>query len=128
MLTILLLVLECLRELFLVVVVGGFVAIASAGIVVYILSKLLGVDRLRELAELEERLDLLLAEEYMHEVEDDYFDDDELYRSYLEDDGKILYDEEDTQEYELYRSYLEDDDYIVTEDGERILYDEDTQE
>ena len=89
MLTILLLVLECLRELFLVVVVGGFVAIASAGIVVYILSKLLGVDHLRELAELEERLDLLLAEEHVHEVEDDY---------------------------------------IVTEDGERILYDEDTQE
>ena len=89
MLTILLLVLECLKALFLVVVVGGFVAIASAGIVVYILSKLLGVDHLRELAELEERLDLLLAEEYTHEVEDDY---------------------------------------IVTEDGEKILYDEDTQE
>ena len=89
MLSILVLLLECLRELFLVVVVGGFVAIASAGIVVYILSKLLGVDRLRELAELEERLDLLLAEEHIHEV---------------------------------------DDDYIVTEDGERILYDEDTQE
>lgn len=105
MLSILVLILECLRELFLVVVVGGFVAIASAGIVVYILSKLLGVDRLRELAELEERLDLLLAEEYMHEVEDDYFDDDELYHS-----------------------YLEDDDYILTEDGEEIPYDEDTQE
>ena len=89
MLSILVLLLECLRELFLVVVVGGFVAIASAGIVVYILSKLLGVDHLQELAELEERLDLLLAEEHMHEVEDDY---------------------------------------IVTEDGERILYDEDTQE
>ena len=89
MLTILLLVLECLSELFLVVVVGGFVAIASAGIVVYILSKLLGVDRLQELAELEERLDLLLAKEYMAESEEDY---------------------------------------IVTEDGERILYDEDTQE
>ena len=89
MLSILVLVLECLRVLFLVVVVGGFVAIASAGIVVYILSKLLGVDYLRELAELEERLDLLLAEEHVHEVEDDY---------------------------------------IVTEDGERILYDEDTQE
>ena len=89
MLSILVLLLECLRELFLVVVVGGFVAIASAGIVVYILSKLLGVDRLRELAELEERLDLLLAKEYMAESEDDY---------------------------------------IVTEDGEKILYDEDTQE
>ena len=91
MLSILVLLLECLRELFLVVVVGGFVAIASAGIVVYILSKLLGVDRLQELAELEERLDLLLAKEHMNELK-------------------------------------EDDDYIVTEDGERILYDEDTQE
>ena len=89
MLSILVLLLECLRELFLVVVVGGFVAIASAGIVVYILSKLLGVDRLRELAELEERLDLLLAEEHIHEVEDDYI--------VTEDDERILYDE-DTQE------------------------------
>lgn len=90
MLSILVLLLECLRELFLVVVVGGFVAIASAGIVVYILSKLLGVDRLRELAELEERLDLLLAKEYVNQ--------------------------------------LDEDDYIYTEDGEAILYDEDTQE
>ena len=89
MLTILLLVLECLKELFLVVVVGGFVAIVSAGIVVYILSKLIGVDRVRELMGLEEKIDLILAKEYTHEVEDDY---------------------------------------IVTEDGERILYDEDTQE
>lgn len=89
MLYILVLLLECLRELFLVVVVGGFVAIASAGIVVYILSKLLGVDHMKELMDLEERLDLLLAKEYMHEVEEDY---------------------------------------IVTEDGEKILYDEDTQE
>ena len=46
MLTILLLVLECLKELFLVVVVGGFVAIASAGLIIYILTKLLGADRL----------------------------------------------------------------------------------
>ena len=105
MLSILVLLLECLRELFLVVVVGGFVAITSAGIVVYILSKILGVDHLRELTELEERLDLLLAEEHVHELDDDYFDDDELYHS-----------------------YLEDDDYILTEDGEKIPYDEDTQE
>ena len=89
MLSILVLVLECLKELFLVVVVGGFVAITSAGIVVYILSKLLGVDRMKELMDLEERLDLLLAKEYMVESEEDY---------------------------------------IVTEDGEKILYDEDTQE
>ena len=95
MVSILLLVLECLKELFLVVVVGGFVAIASAGLIIYILTKLLGADRMKELMDLEERLDLLLAEEHMREVEDDDFDDD---------------------------------DYIVTEDGERILYDEDTQE
>ena len=90
MLTFLLFVLECLRELFLVVVVGGFVAIASAGVVVYILAKLLGVDRMKELMELENKVDLLLAKEHMHE--------------------------------------LEADDYIYTEDGEKILYDEDTQE
>ena len=91
MLSILVLLLECLRELFLVVVVGGFVAIASAGIVVYILSKLLGFDRMKELMDLEDKIDLLLAKEHMNELK-------------------------------------EDDDYIVTEDGERILYDEDTQE
>lgn len=90
MVSILLLVLECLKELFLVVVVGGFVAIASAGIVVYVLSKLLGVDRMKELMDLEERLDLLLAKEYVNQ--------------------------------------LDEEDYIVTKDGERILYDEDTQE
>ncbi len=90
MLSILLLVLECLKELFLVVVVGGFVAIASAGLVVYILAKLLGVDRMKELMELEDRIDLLIAKEYVNQ--------------------------------------LDEEDYIVTEDGERILYDEDTQE
>lgn len=90
MLSILVLLLECLRELFLVVVVGGFVAIASAGIVVYILSKLLGVDRMKELMDLEDKIDLLLAKEHMNE--------------------------------------LKEDDYIYTEDGERILYDEDIQE
>lgn len=90
MLTILLLLLECLKELFLIVVVGGFVAIASAGVVIYILSKLLGVDRLRELHDLEEKVDLMLAKEYV--------------------------------------SGLDEDDYIVTKDGEKILYDEDTQE
>ena len=90
MLTILLFVLECLRELFLVVVVGGFVAIASAGVVIYILAKLLGVDRMKELIDLEDKIDLLIAKEHMHE--------------------------------------LEEEDYIYTEDGEAILYDEDTQE
>ena len=90
MLSILLLVLECLKELFLVVVVGGFLAIASAGVVIYILAKLLGVDRMKELMDLENKVDLLLAKEY---------------------------DEQ-----------MKEDDYIYTEDGERILYDEDTQE
>lgn len=90
MVSILLLVLECLKELFLVVVVGGFVAIASAGLIIYILTKLLGVDRMKELMDLEERLDLLLAKEYVNQ--------------------------------------LDEEDYIVTKDGEKILYDEDTQE
>lgn len=90
MVSILLLVLECLKELFLVVVVGGFVAIASAGLIIYILSKLLGVDRMKELMDLEDKIDLLIAKEY---------------------------DEQ-----------MKEDDYVVTEDGERILYDEDTQE
>ena len=90
MVSILLLVLECLKELFLVVVVGGFVAIASAGLIIYILTKLLGADRMKELMDLEERLDLLLAKEYVNQ--------------------------------------LDEEDYIVTKDGERILYDEDTQE
>lgn len=90
MVSILLLVLECLKELFLVVVVGGFVAIASAGLIIYILTKLLGVDRMKELMDLENKVDLLLAKEYVNQ--------------------------------------LDEEDYIVTEDGERILYDEDTQE
>ena len=90
MVSILLLVLECLKELFLVVVVGGFVAIASAGLIIYILAKLLGVDRMKELMELEDKIDLLIAKEYVNQ--------------------------------------LDEEDYIVTEDGEAILYDEDTQE
>ena len=85
-----LLVLECLKELFLVVVVGGFVAIASAGLIIYILTKLLGVDRMKELMDLEDKIDLLIAKEYCEQ--------------------------------------MKEDDYIYTEDGEAILYDEDTQE
>ena len=56
MVSILLLVLECLKELFLVVVVGGFVAIASAGLIIYILTKLLGADRMKELMDLEDKV------------------------------------------------------------------------
>ena len=69
---------------------GGFVAIASAGLIIYILTKLLGADRMKELMDLEDKIDLLIAKEHMHE--------------------------------------LKEDDYIYTEDGEAILYDEDTQE
>ena len=90
MVSILLLVLECLKELFLVVVVGGFVAIASAGLIIYILTKLLGADRMKELMDLEDKIDLLIAKEYCER--------------------------------------MKEDDYIYTEDGEAILYDEDTQE
>ena len=90
MVSILLLVLECLKELFLVVVVCGFVAISSAGLIIYILTNLLGADRMKELMDLEDKIYLLLAKEHMNELKEDY--------------------------------------YIYTEDGERILYDEDTQE
>ena len=90
MVSILLLVLECLKELFLVVVVGGFVAIASAGLIIYILAKLLGVDRMKELMDLENKVDLLLAKEYANQLdEEDYI--------YTKDGEAILYDE-DTQE------------------------------
>ena len=90
MVSILLLVLECLKELFLVVVVGGFVAIASAGLIIYILTKLLGADRMKELMDLEsERRNILNSKMYIQ---------------------------------------MKEDDYIYTEDGEAILYDEDTQE
>ena len=70
--------------------VGGFVAIASAGLIIYILTKLLGADRMKELMDLEDKIDLLIAKEYCEQ--------------------------------------MKEDDYIYTEDGEAILYDEDTQE
>ena len=54
MVSILLLVLECLKELFLVVVVGGFVAIASAGLIIYIWANLFVADRMKELMNLED--------------------------------------------------------------------------
>lgn len=90
MVYILLLVLECLQKLFFVVVVGGFVSITSAGLVIYILIKLLGVDRIKELIDLEDKIDLLIAKEYDHQTKED--------------------------------------DYVLTKDGEKIPYDEDTQE
>ena len=73
MVYILLLVLECLQKLFFVVVVGGFVSISSAGLMIYILIKLLGVDRIKELIDLEDKIDLLIAKEYDNQTkEDDY--------------------------------------------------------
>ena len=90
MVYILLLVLECLQKLFFVVVVGGFVSISSAGLMIYILIKLLGVDRIKELIDLEDKIDLLIAKEYDHRTKED--------------------------------------DYVLTKDGEKIPYDEDTQE
>lgn len=90
MVYILLLVLECLQKLFFVVVVGGFVSISSAGLVIYILIKLLGVDRIKELMDLEDKIDLLITKEYDNQTKED--------------------------------------DYVPTKDGEKIPYDEDTQE
>ena len=90
MVYILLLVLECLQKLFFVVVVGGFVSISSAGLMICILIKLLGVDRIKELIDLEDKIDLLIAKEYDNQTKED--------------------------------------DYVLTKDGEKIPYDEDTQE
>lgn len=87
--SILFLVLECLKELFFIVVVGGFVAIASAGVLIYILSKLIDLDQLKRLFELEDKVNIILEKQ------------------------TELYDEED---------------YVYLNNGEKVLYDEDTQE
>ena len=84
---ILFLVLACLKELFFIVVVGGFVAIASAGVLIYILSKLINLDQLKRLFELEDKVNIIL--EKQTEPEEDYV--------YLNNGEKVLYDE-DTQE------------------------------
>lgn len=87
--SILFLLLECLKELFFIVVVGGFVAIASAGVLIYILSKLIDLDQLKRLFELEDKVNIILEKQ------------------------TELYDEED---------------YVYLNNGEKVLYDEDTQE
>lgn len=84
---ILFLVLACLKELFFIVVVGGFVAIASAGVLIYILSKLIDLDQLKRLFELEDKVNIIL--EKQTEPDEDYV--------YLNNGEKVLYDE-DTQE------------------------------
>lgn len=87
--SILFLLLECLKELFFIVVVGGFVAITSAGVLIYILSKLIDLDQLKRLFELEDKVNIILEKQ------------------------TELYDEED---------------YVYLNNGEKVLYDEDTQE
>lgn len=84
---ILFLVLACLKELFFIVVLGGFVAIASAGVLIYILSKLIDLDQLKRLFELEDKVNIIL--EKQTEPDEDYV--------YLDNGEKVLYDE-DTQE------------------------------
>lgn len=68
----LLILLECLKELFFIVLVGGFMSILSAGIVVYTIFKVLGICEIPDM-----------------EDEDDYI--------LTKDDEKIPYDDE-TQE------------------------------
>ena len=85
--SILFLVLAYLKELIFIVVVGGFVAIASAGVLIYILSKLIDLDQLKRLFELEDKVNIIL--EKQTEPDEDYV--------YLDNGEKVLYDE-DTQE------------------------------
>ena len=68
----LMLILECLKELFFIVLVGGFMSILSAGIVVYTIVKVLGIS---EILNMEDEEDYILTK----------------------DDEKIPYDDE-TQE------------------------------
>ena len=68
----LLLMLECLKELFLIVLVGAFTSILSAVVVIYVVVKVLGIGTILDM-----------------EDEDDYI--------LTKDDEKIPYDDE-TQE------------------------------
>ena len=70
--TYMLLVLECLKELFFIILVGGLMSILSAGIVVYTIVKVLGIAAILDM-----------------EDEEDYI--------LTKDDEKIPYDDE-TQE------------------------------
>ena len=68
----LMLLLECLKELFFIILVGGLMSILSAGIVVYTVVKVLGIS---EILDMEDEEDYILTK----------------------DDEKIPYDDE-TQE------------------------------
>ena len=68
----LMLILECLKELFFIILVGGLMSILSAGIVVYTIIKVLGIS---EILDMEDEEDYILTK----------------------DDEKIPYDDE-TQE------------------------------
>lgn len=65
----LMLLLECLKELFFIILVGGFMSILSAGIVVYTIVKVLGIS---EILDMEDEEDYILTK----------------------DDEKITYDDE----------------------------------
>lgn len=66
------LIIECLKELFFIILVGGFMSILSAGIVVWTIVKVLGISEILDM-----------------EDEEDYIP--------TKDDEKIPYDDE-TQE------------------------------
>ena len=56
----LLILLECLKELFFIVLVGGFMSILSAGIVVYTIVKVLGIS---EILDMEDEDDYILTKD-----------------------------------------------------------------
>ena len=56
----LMLLLECLKELLFIVLVGGFISIASAGIVVYTIVKVLGIG---EILDMEDEEDYILTKD-----------------------------------------------------------------
>ena len=56
----LMLLLECLKELLFIVLVGGFISIVSAGIVVYTIVKVLGIG---EILDMEDEEDYILTKD-----------------------------------------------------------------
>lgn len=54
----LMLLLECLKELFFIILVGGLMSILSAGIVVYTIVKVLGIS---EILDMEDEEDYILT-------------------------------------------------------------------
>ena len=56
----LMLILECLKELLFIILVGGFMSILSAGIVVYTIVKVLGIS---EILDMEDEEDYILTKD-----------------------------------------------------------------